>query len=64
MKLIFGFLVPNYIFLEYVFFEFFIFKSTARPTRALKFTYNTFDIWKLSKSYLIRNNNELNVFNG
>ena len=31
MKLIFGLLVPNYIFLEHVFFECFIFKSTARP---------------------------------
>ena len=32
MKLIFGFIVPNYIFLEHDIFEFFIFKNTTRPT--------------------------------
>ena len=38
--------------------------QTWQPGHSICGTYNTFDIWKLSKSYIIRNDTELNVFSG
>ena len=35
-----------------------------QPGHSICSTYNTFDIWKLSKLCIVRNDNELNVFNG